>query len=417
VGEVELSVAGLTKWRKQPRQAVECTSALLRDVSLRAESGALTMVTGPAGAGKSILLRCLAGLEQPDSGEIRVDGRRVDHLPVAARQMALIGRDCALWPNLSVYRNIAAGLLFRKSLDARGIRSASREDAAARTDPEGEVLRWAEATGVARLLDRYPDGLTVEEAFRVALARSLASRPRVLLLDDPVADLPNESRQETIMLVRKLLRGLRELEHEMVVLWAVRDALCALAVADEVAYLADGQLLQQGKPEAVYANPLHLAVARGFGPLPLNVLEARLTGAPPDTLLGLTVPAIGEVKVSLTLERAGELARWASGEGKGRDILLLGIRPENILVGFDPADFKEGSMVTPRMKVTGTQFQGWYRLIELRPATDLAETASFSLQTVTPATRPLRDGDECFLAWAPEDSYLFDPVSERRIQG
>ncbi|MBE3576982.1 MAG: ABC transporter ATP-binding protein [Limnochordales bacterium] len=401
---MELTVTGLNKWRRSAAGAAEATQVpLLRDVSLRAQSGRLTMVAGPEGAGKTLLLRCLAGLEELDSGEIRLDGRRIDRLPVPERSMAMIGHDFALWPHLSVSRQIAAGVLFRQGAGGRWWKGKLRADV------EDQVRLFAEACGVERLLERYPQELAPPEAFRVALARSFASRPRVLLLDDPLTSFPTGTRQELVTLVRRLLD---EMDLTPVVIWSVADAMTALALADEVVYLSEGQVLQGGAPEALYTDPRHLAVARGFSPLPPNVLEARAVSSP---CRSLRVPALGEWELPLAEGEAAGVMRWMAGEGKGRDVVLVCVRPEQILLGSDPGGFPTGSIVTPEFKVAAIQFQGWYKLVELAPAICSSDTARICIRAVVPATLQLQIGDQYFLAWSPGHQYLFDPVSERRI--
>ncbi|MFO0973898.1 MAG: ABC transporter ATP-binding protein [Phycisphaerae bacterium] len=160
-------------------------AAVLSDVSLTVEPGELLVVVGPTGAGKSTLLRIVAGLERPASGEVRIDGRVVTHDPPARRDIAMVFQDSALYPHLNVFDNLAFSL--------RARRRALQLDAAAISE---RVRSTADTLGIGPLLARRPWQLSGGERQRVALGRAWVRRPRVALLDEPLAQLDAPTRAE-----------------------------------------------------------------------------------------------------------------------------------------------------------------------------------------------------------------------------
>lgn len=260
---------------------------ILDSVSLDLPEGTTTAVVGPSGSGKTTLLRSIAGFLAPDSGEIRMDGSRMTNLPVNQRSIGLVAQDGALFPHLSVARNIAFGM--GASVRGRGER---RERVA-------ELLELVSLP--TDFADRRPDQLSGGQRQRVALARALASAPRVILLDEPFSALDAGLRQKTRKAVQKVLRSTGT-----TALLVTHDQDEALSFADQVAVLTDGRLRQAGHPQEVYTEPENLEIARFLGEA--VVLEASVTGGIAECVLG-SVPL-----------------RNAAGDGRVRVML----RPEQI---------------------------------------------------------------------------------------
>lgn len=228
----------------------------LLGVDLDVARGEMVALIGPSGAGKSTLLRIIAGLDRPDRGTVRIAGRDVTGLGAPERRVGMSLDDAALYEHLSVRQNLHVGL------DRFGLRG---------TAAEGAVIEAAELTGAIPLLDRLPAGLSAGERRRVSLARAVARRPAVLLLDEPLAHLDQRTRFD----IREDLRRIHEATQAATVL-VTHDHLDAIAIADRLAYLDEGQVLQTGPVEA-FAEPAHVAVALGRSWAPLNVV----TGPPP----------------------------------------------------------------------------------------------------------------------------------------
>ena len=220
-------------------------SLALADVSFALESGRSLAVLGPSGCGKSTLLRIIAGLETPDAGDVSVDGTSLTDTPPHRRGFGLMHQDLALFPHLNVRDNIAFGL--------RSLRW-SAPDTRSRVD---ELLRLMRIDALA---DRSVDTLSGGEQQRVALARSLAPRPRLLMLDEPLGALDRHLRAELGREIRRIR------DHEGVTLiYVTHDHDEAFAVADNILVLEQGRAVQHGAPEDVWLNPATPFVARFLG--------------------------------------------------------------------------------------------------------------------------------------------------------
>ncbi len=208
----------------------------LDNVSLHVPSGELVALLGPSGSGKTTLLRIIAGLEQPDSGTIWLDGQEVHHKQIGERNVGFVFQHYALFKNMTVFENVAFGLRVRKTL--------------------GEAEIAERAMGLLRLVhlsqlaDRYPVQLSGGQRQRVALARALAVEPQVLLLDEPFGALDAKVRQE----LRRWMRRLHD-EIHVTSLFVTHDQDEALEVADTVVVMNRGRIEQIDTPEQIYRQP------------------------------------------------------------------------------------------------------------------------------------------------------------------
>lgn len=218
-------------------------------VSLGLGRGQILALLGASGSGKTTLLNLVAGLLLPDSGRIFLDGEDVTNLPPERRGLAYVFQDHALWPHLTVLEHL---LLVMKE---------PRKE---------EALALLERVGLLGLERRRPHQLSGGQKQRVALARALAARPRLLLLDEPYSALDPVLREELRLEVASLLRA-----EGVGALHVTHDPDEALAVADRVAVLEGGRIVQEGLPAEVYARPNSLAAARAFGRLNLLPVEVR----------------------------------------------------------------------------------------------------------------------------------------------
>jgi multiple sugar transport system ATP-binding protein len=235
------------------------------DLSIR--DGEFLVLLGPSGCGKTTLLRMIAGLERPTSGEIHIGGDRVDgDVPPRARGIAMVFQSYALYPHRTVFQNISfpleASRLPRKQIE--------------------EKVRWAaEMFAITRYLDRYPRQLSGGERQRVALCRALVRDPKVFLFDEPLANLDaklrNTARDE-------LKRFQRQIETTSV--YVTHDQVEAMGLGDRIAVMDRGKVRQVGTPQEVYENPVDTFVATFVGQPPMNLLELRDPSLPPRTALG-----------------------------------------------------------------------------------------------------------------------------------
>ena len=242
----------------------------LEDVSFELPAGQTLVVLGSSGAGKSTLLRLIAGLEQPDAGTIRLGARELVgpglSLPPEARGVGMVFQALELWPHMTVAEHIAFGLPGRP----RGRRAAKHET----------VRRLAAEVGLPEaLLRRRPDTLSGGEQQRVAIARTLAPEPGVVLYDEPLANLDPERRATLRALIRRLAA-----QHGATVVYVTHDAQEALELGDAVAVFAEGRLVEFGPPVALYREPCSLAAARALGPV--TALPGRVEGGRATSALG-----------------------------------------------------------------------------------------------------------------------------------
>ena len=262
----------------------------LRGVSLRVAPGAIVCLLGPSGCGKTTLLRVIAGLEQADSGAVTFAGRAIDGLPVHARGFGLMFQDYALFPHRDVAGNVAFGLRMR---------GESREQIDAR------VAEMLDLVGLAGYDRRRVYELSGGERQRVALARSLAPSPRLLMLDEPLGALDRALRERLLDELRAILKRVG-----VTSLYVTHDQAEAFAIADWLVLMNDGLIEQQGPPEAVYRQPATRFAARFLGLS--NLIDGRVIAREQNTLL--TETPLGRLR--------------ATGDARPGDAVTLVIRPE-----------------------------------------------------------------------------------------
>src|SRR3954471_14477783 len=273
-------------------------AAAVRGLSLGVPDRELLVLLGPSGCGKTTALRMLAGLEEPDGGDIRIGGKSVIGLEPKDRDVALVFQSYALYPPLSPPNNI------RYPLKVRNL---------SRTEQETRIDRVAEMLGIGHLLPRRPAQLSGGEQQRVALARAIVREPRVFLMDEPLSNLDAKLRVHTRTELKTLQR---ELGTTMV--FVTHDQAEAMSLANRIAVLSAGELQQIGTPDDVYDRPANVFVAEFMGSPPMNLM----TGTRDD---GHVVTA-GGWRIPLP-----EGLRSSDAE------VTVGLRPEGIEIATDGA--------------------------------------------------------------------------------
>ena len=322
---------------------------VLRDVTLSARPGEITCLLGPSGSGKTTLLRLAAGLEPLQHGAIWLDGELLSEPrrqpPPERRPVGLVFQDHVLFPHKNVYENVAFGL--------RGLPAGKRRTVV------GECLA---AVGLAALAERFPDTLSGGQQQRVALARSLAPKPRVMLLDEPFANVDATLRR---VLREDTRRALRESGSIAVVV--THDPDEALELADRIAILGHGRIVQAGKPGEVWRRPAVRAVAELFGQA--QHLRGRLANGRVVTGFGvlperkMPAGAGDEAAVDVVVRPAGVSLRKTPRGARVDDIRFLGDRFLVLLVAggetlraslTDLTDIAVGDCVTADFRSSDT---------------------------------------------------------------
>jgi len=236
------------------------TSRAVNGISVKIGHGEFISLLGPSGCGKTTTLKMIAGFEDVTSGAIRFDGQDVSHIPAEKRDIGMVFQNYALFPHMTVAQNLAFGLEMRK---------ISRSDIVNRT---AKVLDMVQLSGYA---ERYPRQLSGGQQQRVALARALVIEPRILLLDEPLANLDAKLRDEMRVFIRDLQKRVG-----ITTVYVTHDQAEAMTMSDRIVVMFGGQIAQYGAPSDVYDRPASLEVAQFVGQV--NTLPGRLTGRGAD---------------------------------------------------------------------------------------------------------------------------------------
>jgi multiple sugar transport system ATP-binding protein len=258
------------------------------DIDLDIRDKEFMVFLGPSGCGKTTTMRMIAGLEDPTSGEITIDGEVVNEVDARDRDVAMVFQSYALYPNMSIYDNI------RFPLKMRGIPSA---------DHDRLVRQAAQMVELGDYLDRKPRALSGGQRQRAALARAIVRQPQVFLMDEPLSNLDAKLR----LTMRAQLKHIQR-ELETTTIYVTHDQIEAMTLADRIAVMNKGKIQQLGTPDEVYNNPNHLFVAGFIGSPPMNLIPGALENGDfvgPDTRV--------------------------KGAGQGtRANVVLGVRPEDM---------------------------------------------------------------------------------------
>ena len=358
---------------------------ILEGIDLAAAQGEFIALVGPSGCGKSTLLRIIAGLEQSDQGAVALDGRDVTGLRAADRDMAMVFQSYALYPHLTARQNMMLPLAMRRLNAAQRLPLVGRFLGTARSilaEMARDVEQAAATLKISALLDRKPAQMSGGQRQRVALGRALVRHPQAFLMDEPLSNLDASLRVHMRAEIVELHR-----RAGVVTIYVTHDQEEALGMADRVAVMMNGRILQIADPRTIYREPAHLDVACFIGNPRINLLPLTIDEAGRGICGG-----------QVLVERANAAPR---------DRVTLGVRPEALIVHAEPQS------ASLRVAVTRFEFLGSDALLHAR-----AEGVDAPLIAKLPPAQAtqLQHHDELHVSAAPEACLLFD-ADGRRIAG
>jgi len=338
----------------------------LKGIDLALKDGEFLVLLGPSGCGKSTILNMIAGLIEPTSGDMRIDGRSVLGVHPKDRDIAMVFQSYALYPNLTVARNIGFGLEMRK---------------VPRAEREAAVARVAETLQITELLGRRPAALSGGQRQRVAIGRALVRDPAVFLFDEPLSNLDAKLRMETRTEIKRLHQSLGK-----TMVYVTHDQIEAMTLATRIAVLNQGRVEQFDTPEMIYRRPASLFVAGFVGSPGMNLLQGRIAG-------GRFLANSG----AGTLPLPDGFGHLSDGQA-----VTFGIRPEDISLAGPDAPVALPAMVEV-VELTGPEKLAVLRLGDERITASLPPGAA------------IEPGSSCRFHFDPAAIVLFDTTTAQRL--
>lgn len=338
---------------------------VIEDINLDIPDGEFWVLVGPSGCGKSTILRTIAGLETPTSGNIYIGDRLVNQIPARQRDVAMVFQNYALYPHMTVAENLAFGLKMRQANPAI---------------ISDRVVSVAKSLSIDHLLQRKPAQLSGGQQQRVALGRAIAREPQVFLLDEPLSNLDAQLRDDTRAELKLLHQQLG-----ITMIYVTHDQTEAMTMADRIVVLNKGKIQQIGTPMQVYQQPQNLMVATFLGSPPMNAIAAVYK----DSNF-----AIGEQFIPCP-EAWRSLLRSAQDQS-----FLLGIRPENL--HLNPSDSES---IELQLQAIVVEPLGSETLIRAC----LPDVPSQLIQIKAMGNLQIRPNERISVQLSIEDLYLFDP--------
>src|SRR5918992_1226677 len=300
----------------------------LKGIDLEGSEGEFCVLLGPSGCGKTTTLRCVAGLERPDGGEIEISGRLVNSprsrifVPAERREIGMVFQSYAIWPHMNVFQNVAFPL-------TQGRKRHTKTEVA---DKVRSALKRVQLDG---LEDRPATDLSGGQQQRVAMARAMVTEPKILLMDEPLSNLDARLREQMRVELRKITKAIG-----VTTLYVTHDQAEALSLGDKVCVMNQGEILQMASPHEIYARPISLFVAQFVGEM--NFVNGNVTGP------AIVESAVGSITAALP-----------NGVNVGAPVTLA-IRPEH--VNLHPVS---NQAATVRGKITTKNYLGDATLLEV----------------------------------------------------
>jgi len=342
----------------------------VKDANLEIEKGEFVVFLGPSGCGKTTTLRCIAGLETPEQGDIYIEEELVNDLPTLDRDVGFVFQHYALFPHMTVYQNIAFPL--------RAMKYAKEE-------VKDEVGRVTDLLKIHNILQMKPAHLSGGDLQRVALARALVIKPKVFLLDEPLSTLDAEFREEARTMIKRV-----HIEIGATTIYVTHDQMEAMAIADRIVTMNLGVIQQVDTPESIYHNPVNMFVANFIGSPGMNFIDCKL-GGKNELELGLDGKSM-QVSDSIIKK-----IKTVGGQN-----LVMGVRPEDvgISVKADPAGFD--------MEVAIVEELGPENIINLRTGENVLKVLAGS--TVRP-----KAGEKVWAVPQQDKIRIFDKETKKEI--
>jgi ABC-type sugar transport system ATPase subunit len=318
----------------------------LAGFDLEVETGESIVILGPSGSGKSTLLRVIAGIEDPDEGDVLFDGESQLHVPPHQRGVAMVFQNFALYPHLSARDNMLLGLRHGLKLS--------------KTEAEARVSQVSKTLEISDLLDRKPGKMSGGQRQRVALGRALAREADIILLDEPWSGLDAQLRQELRLEIRTLLRTLGT-----TALFVTHDQLDAMAIGDRIVVMNKGEAVQIGTPEQIYEQPASTFIAKFVGSPAMNLLPGKIQNgslkSPADDPIMVSGIPEGEVWVGIRPERLQPMIRGEfhlTGEIIARELSagewIVHLNAQGLTVAMR-AEFSEQPEIGQRMSISAAR--------------------------------------------------------------
>jgi len=347
----------------------------VRGVDLQISDGEFTVLVGPSGCGKSTLLRTIAGLEEISEGTIEIGGTVVNDMRPRDRDVAMVFQDYALYPHMTVARNIGFGLTARKLPKA---------------EIEARVHRAAAMLGITGLLDRRPRQLSGGQRQRVAIGRAIVRNPKLFLFDEPLSNLDAQLRDEMRGEIKRL-----HAEIATTMIYVTHDQIEAMTLADRIVLMKDGVIEQQGAPLDLFERPATRFVAGFLGSPKMNFLPATLARSE----AGAAIRLDGEA-AELPIPPARELNGHPGGD------VVLGLRPEHISRAVGPAPPAGSARVEKAIELLQPTGSRTYATFRLGGQPVMAELHAHDVS---------RPGETIALDINLHRAALFDPATDRAL--
>ena len=333
-----------------------------KNLNLEAHDKEFLVLLGPSGCGKTTTLRCIAGLEQPTDGDVYIGDQRVTELEPKDRNVAMVFQSYALYPHMTVFKNIAFPL----------------ENARV---PQQEIVQRVNATAkllqIQSLLGRKPSQLSGGQRQRVALGRAIVREPLAFLMDEPLSNLDAKLRVYMRAELKKLQKDLG-----ITTIYVTHDQVEAMTMADRIALMHQGKLQQCAPPKRVYDHPENQFVAGFIGSPPINFMEGVLT---PEGILDLK-----EFRMDLPDE-----TRRTLSEATGKEV-VVGVRPQDVVVHKE-----EGAPGSVPVEVYTTEPMGDVTILDLK-------VGDIVLKVVVPPDDEAREGQRVYVSFPVHKIHVFD---------
>ena len=363
------------------------------DLTLSLGDGEFLVLVGPSGCGKSTALRMVAGLEAITSGDLVIDGKRMNDVPARDRDIAMVFQNYALYPQMTVADNIGFPLRLRKT---------------AKSERESEVRRIAEILELTDQLEKLPAQLSGGQRQRVAMGRAIIRKPKLFLMDEPLSNLDAKLRVQMRADIRSIQR-----EFGVTTLYVTHDQVEAMTMGDRVAVLKDGHLQQIAPPDEVYRLPANAFVASFIGSPTMNIFETTI-----DTT-GLPTLQIGHQSVRMPVDF---LDGRAGLSGRSGQPVIVGIRPEHFFEAGSVGGECEMTIEVMAREALGSEVIVYFDLGARQVVAgdpdvsrELTDRRARRFAARLQGRADVREGDKMTLRFDPAAVRFFDPATHRAI--